>query len=149
MTKKAQDEKTIKALSIKQPWAGLIIAGIKPVENRSWMTYYSGRLAIVSSAKPDAQAMRDMESQLGKLPAACYVNGSILGTVDMTGAIWEADDGGTESDVPDRVTDSVLEWWNTDSIGWILERPTRLRSPIPYKGRLGLYSIPMVLLGNM
>jgi len=137
----AGDPQTIKALSIKQPWAGLIMAGIKTVENRSWSTMYSGTLAIVSSAKPDKQAMTDMRRKLGRLPDICNVNGAILGTVELTGMLWTADDGVAESDHP-RVTQKMLDWWNDDGVGWIVERPKRLPSPIPYKGRLGLYNIP-------
>lgn len=141
----AGDPQTIKALSIKQPWAGLILAGIKTVENRSWSTMHSGTLAIVSSAKPDKHAMEDMRRKLGKLPDICNVNGAILGTVQLTGMLWTADDGVAESDHP-HVTESMLEWWISDSVGWIVERPKRLPSPVPYKGRLGLYNIPAELL---
>ena len=143
--KRKPDDSTIKALSIKNPWAGLIIAKIKTVENRSWSTMYSGTLAIVSSAKPDRQAMEDMESKYGILPPECYIHGAILGTVDVTGMLWTAEDGVAESDHP-RVTKKMLAWWNPDSVGWIMERPKRLPSPVPYKGRLGLYSIPIDLL---
>src|SRR5438045_8559495 len=37
---------TMKALSIRQPWAWLIVNGHKPVENRSWSTKYTGKLLI-------------------------------------------------------------------------------------------------------
>jgi hypothetical protein len=31
------------ALSVRQPWAWLIVNGYKDVENRSWTTHYRGR----------------------------------------------------------------------------------------------------------
>lgn len=34
------------ALTIKQPWASAIMAGLKRVENRTWRTDYRGPLAI-------------------------------------------------------------------------------------------------------
>lgn len=40
-----------KVLSVKQPFAYLICAGIKDVENRTWKTKYRGRVLIHSSAK--------------------------------------------------------------------------------------------------
>lgn len=43
--------KKFKAISIKQPWAYLICAGIKDVENRTWPTKYRGRVYIHASAK--------------------------------------------------------------------------------------------------
>lgn len=36
----------MKALTIRQPWASLIAAGVKTIETRSWSTKYRGRLAI-------------------------------------------------------------------------------------------------------
>jgi hypothetical protein len=36
----------MKALSIRQPWAWLIVNGRKPVENRTWPTRWRGRLLI-------------------------------------------------------------------------------------------------------
>lgn len=39
----------MKALSIRQPWAWLITMGYKPVENRTWETFYRGPVAIHAS----------------------------------------------------------------------------------------------------
>lgn len=46
----APDE--VLALSVKNPWASLIAAGLKPFEIRTWRTNYRGELLIVSSAAP-------------------------------------------------------------------------------------------------
>lgn len=48
----------IKALSIKQPWAWLIVQGFKPVENRTWWTNYQGPVLIHAGKRPDPQATR-------------------------------------------------------------------------------------------
>ena len=42
---------TMKTLSVKQPQATLICAGIKRVENRTWKTEYRGRLYIHASGE--------------------------------------------------------------------------------------------------
>ncbi len=51
----------MKALSIKQPWAHLIVHGaggnIKTIETRLWRTDHRGDLLIVSSKRPDAHMM--------------------------------------------------------------------------------------------
>ena len=36
----------MRKLTIRQPWASLIICGEKDVENRTWTTRYRGELAI-------------------------------------------------------------------------------------------------------
>lgn len=42
----------MKALSVKQPWAGMIAQRIKPIETRVWATDYRGELLICASKKP-------------------------------------------------------------------------------------------------
>jgi hypothetical protein len=42
----------MKAITIKQPWASLIVHGIKDIENRSWKTNYRGKILIHAAAKP-------------------------------------------------------------------------------------------------
>jgi hypothetical protein len=51
----------MRALSIRQPWAGLISLGQKNIELRTWRTHYRGELLIVSSAKklPVPYSMQD------------------------------------------------------------------------------------------
>jgi hypothetical protein len=36
----------MKVISIRQPWAELIVRGKKDIENRTWNTCYRGPLAI-------------------------------------------------------------------------------------------------------
>jgi hypothetical protein len=36
----------MKTLTVRQPWASLIVTGAKDVENRSWPTSYRGTLLI-------------------------------------------------------------------------------------------------------
>ncbi len=40
----------MKALTVRQPWASLIAAGVKTIETRSWSTKYRGPLAIHAGA---------------------------------------------------------------------------------------------------
>jgi hypothetical protein len=46
-------DSSIKALSVKQPWANMIASGQKTIETRLWPTEYRGSLLIVSSKTPD------------------------------------------------------------------------------------------------
>ena len=39
-------------LSLHQPWASLLVAGVKTVEGRSWASEHRGPLWIASTAKP-------------------------------------------------------------------------------------------------
>lgn len=57
----AQD--TGMCLTMHQPWASLLVYGIKRVEGRGWPTRYRGRLWIHAAAKqPDATETAEMEA---------------------------------------------------------------------------------------
>jgi hypothetical protein len=43
----------VRAISVKQPWAGLIASGRKTIETRTWATSHRGDILIVSCAKPE------------------------------------------------------------------------------------------------
>ena len=51
----------MKALTIKQPWATLIIQGDKRFEFRSWQTKYRGDLLIHAGKGIDKEAMKKFE----------------------------------------------------------------------------------------
>jgi hypothetical protein len=54
----------MRTLSIRQPWAGLIVAGIKDIENRSWSTSYRGPILIhAGKAKPPADWLEEIEDE--------------------------------------------------------------------------------------
>ncbi len=48
-------QKTLKALSLWQPWASLILLGYKHFETRSWFTDYRGSLVIHAAKKHDGR----------------------------------------------------------------------------------------------
>jgi hypothetical protein len=51
----------MKALSVKQPWAGLIRSGYKTIETRIWSTDYRGDLLICSSQRIDKKVMSQFD----------------------------------------------------------------------------------------
>lgn len=49
----------MKALTVRQPWASLIVLGIKQMETRSWHTHYRGSLVIhAAEAAPGRRGRR-------------------------------------------------------------------------------------------
>ena len=50
------------ALSIRQPWASLIVAGLKDVENRNWPTRFRGRFWVHAGKAVDRDAMDALAS---------------------------------------------------------------------------------------
>jgi hypothetical protein len=50
------DKPPQKAISIRQPWAWLIVNGFKDVENRSWKTKYRGPVLVHAGRKIEKYA---------------------------------------------------------------------------------------------
>ena len=48
----------MKALSLKQPWAELIVSGKKKIELRKWNTNFRGEFLVHASKHPDENAMK-------------------------------------------------------------------------------------------
>ncbi|NXA53201.1 TRIP4 protein, partial [Nothocercus julius] len=78
-------------LSMHQPWASLLVRGIKRVEGRTWYTSHRGRLWIAATAKrPSPQEISELEATYRMLLRkdvefpSDYPSGCLLGCVDMT-----------------------------------------------------------------
>jgi len=69
----------MKALSIKQPWAELILQGKKKIELRTWNTNFRGEFLIHASKIPDRKAMAEFGFK--ELPCGCIVGKAELNDV--------------------------------------------------------------------
>lgn len=136
----------MKSISIRQPWASLIAAGIKNVENRTWAPRYRGDILIVSSRSRPALA------DIGRAEKICatigarvpdeYPLGVALCVVHFGGILHLDDIGNTVTDHP-TITEIDGTWWDDGYTGWILE-DVRQIDPIPVVGRLGLYDVDLI-----
>ncbi|XP_054858937.1 activating signal cointegrator 1 [Eublepharis macularius] len=77
-------------LSMHQPWASLLVKGIKRVEGRTWYTALRGRLWIAATAKrPSPQEISEVEASYKVLLQKDldfpkdYPSGCLLGSVDL------------------------------------------------------------------
>ncbi|KAL7980013.1 hypothetical protein Chor_001281 [Crotalus horridus] len=77
-------------LSLHQPWASLLVKGIKRVEGRIWYTSHRGRLWIAATAKrPSPQEISELEATYRTLLREDlefpqdYPSGCLLGCVDL------------------------------------------------------------------
>ncbi|MGY4663183.1 hypothetical protein ACVWZ9_003977 [Pseudomonas chlororaphis] len=119
----------MKALSIRQPWAWLIIHGGKDIENRSWHTKYRGRFLVHASqgmTRAQYNAASWVAGPLGvNLPRfEDLQRGGIVGSVELVDCI-------TASDSP----------WYMGEVGLVLHDPMPLPFT-PLKGRLGFFEAP-------
>jgi hypothetical protein len=116
------------ALSIRQPWAELILSGKKTLEIRSWSTDYRGLLWVHVGLKSDPE----LERAFG---LTNLFRGGYIGTVVLGGVIpLDEDDW-----VFYRSKHLDLSRYQPNHYGWFLESPLRFATPIPGPGKLGLY----------
>src|SRR4051812_37374075 len=81
----------MKAISLYQPWASLVVLGIKRLETRRWRTPHSGLLAIHASRSfPDAgrllcrqEPLRTLLAEAGFDTEYDLPRGVLLGTVQL------------------------------------------------------------------
>ena len=70
---------TFVALSIKQPWAALIVAGLKTVEVRTWPTRRRGRVLIHAGKLADDRPQGWERVTTAELMEATRLRGGIIG----------------------------------------------------------------------
>ncbi len=113
------------ALSLRQPWAWLVVNGYKNIENRSWPTRHRGPLLIHASAtmtdlQPESFMVIQREYGV-RLPDSYHV-GRIIGVVDVV----------------DCVATHSSKWKTRGSWGWVLKNPRQLPER-DYKGSVGIF----------
>jgi hypothetical protein len=134
----------MKALSIRQPWASLIVLGIKDIENRTWATRERGTILVHASkgmtrdehedaiefavetirtdprhiGSAETRTLRELGFAFEDLP-----RGGIIGQVDLIDCV--------------RTSNSP---WYTGAVGFVLAnaKPLPFR---PLKGTLGFFEV--------
>lgn len=123
----------IPALSIRQPWAWLIVNGHKDIENRDWPTVFRGEL-LVHAGQTLTRPFYD--TTVAELSAAGLCPPDLPAFEDLPrgGLVgWT------------RVVDCLQEhpspWKLEGSHGFVL-RDSRPMPFVPWKGRLGFFNVP-------
>jgi len=117
----------MKALSIRQPWAWLIVHGHKDVENRTWKTDFRGKVLIHAGKQTDW---------------GCVSGTKIIGHNIPPPDILEAQCGGIVgvATIIDCVFCDSKSPWFTGPYGFILDFAKPL-SFMPCRGRLGFFEV--------
>ena len=118
----------MKAISIKQPWAWLIVNGYKDCENRKWTPSCSGEILIQASKQFDKKGydfVKKNMSYIKNLPKPeHYLQGGIVGKATIT-----------------KATNIVTSRWHEKGcIGIYLTDAEELPF-MPCKGRLSIFEV--------
>ena len=130
-----------KALSIRQPWAWLIVQGLKDIENRSWATKHRGPTLIHAAKGMTRQEYEDAADfayfgcGIQQMPTFEQMQrGGIVGLAEITACV-----------PPERRTS---RWHMEGCHGFAL----RGAQPLPFTplaGRLGFFDVPADVLDRI
>ncbi|KAG7584518.1 PUA-like superfamily [Arabidopsis suecica] len=133
-------------LTMHQPWASLLVHGIKRIEGRSWPAPIRGRLWIHAASKvPDEATIKAMEEFYQEIYAVDgitdiqfpqhYPVSRLIGCVEVVGC----------------VTSDELQNWDALPQGvrlegqtnfcWLCEQPQKLIIPFEMRGYQGVYNL--------
>jgi len=123
----------MKAISIRQPWADLVIQGKKTLDLRTRKINYRGPLAIHASQTIEEDACQQFEVDLASLTV-----GAVIGIVNLI-EVFAIDETLYREKADQHLSH---RGYRGDLYGWQFKEPKELHRPIMYRGRQGLFNIP-------
>jgi len=118
----------MKAISIRQPWAYLVVAGVKTIENQTWTTDYRGAVLIHAAVETDREARRQLRRLDVEVPGE-LVRGAIVGFAELVDVVTESSDR-----------------FFSGPFGFVLRNAQPLKRPIPMPGRLRLFDVNSITI---
>lgn len=126
---------TALALSIRQPWAWLILHAGKDIENRDWPTKFRGRIFVHASkgmTRDEWGSAWTFAHGTGANPKALEA-GLTFDNIERGGIVGSVE-------IVDCVSESPSRWF-MGRYGFVLRNP----QPLPFrplKGSLGFFKVP-------
>ena len=123
----------MKVLTIKEPWATLIIEGYKKYEFRSWKTKYRGKILIHAGKLLEKDMLKrfdkyNLDIKLGAIIGEAYLTDCILVTKEFQNNLRKID-----STVYARSN-------HEEMYAWKLENIKKYKNPVYVNGKLGLWN---------
>ncbi len=123
----------MKCLSLRQPYAELVVLGKKTIELRKWNTHFRGRFLVHASKTVDSRACARF-----RIRPETLATGAIIGKATL---FWVKKYGSRKEFVADaRRHLARYEEYGTSRYAFLLKDPIRLRRPISYRGSLNFFN---------
>lgn len=126
----------MKVLTVREPWASLIVNGYKKYEFRGWKTNYRGKILIHTSSLMD----KDMLDKF-KDYNLDYITGAIIGEAEIIDCIL------IDKEFNDELrSENLVVYGNsnhTETYAWKLNNVKKYDKIIYTKGKLGLWNYEM------
>lgn len=151
----------MKAISLLQPWATLVVIGAKHIETRSWNTNYRGDLLIHASKKftKEQKAICQQDPFASALEILEELSlGSIIGSVKLIEITTTDFYKQCSKGIPLKsgLKYSQKAWENElafgdyspGRFGWLLSNPISFSNHVDCKGSLGLWDMDQRICRN-
>jgi ASCH domain len=117
------------AMTVRQPWAELIVNGRKSIEIRSWSSNYRGGMWVHAGLKRNIE----LERRFGFRD---LYRGGFVGSVQLVAIVPVTHERWM------KWSDKHLDvaGYREGLVAWMLESPQRFLAPVPGKGELGLFT---------
>lgn len=159
-------------LSLWQPWSQLLVTGAKGVETRSWPIRHRGpllihaaktwnpNLACVAADGPFRAALERSGIVFTDTIEACKAGwgmpfGAVVGCVDVVACVpvdVVRSPGQDTSDLPAyyQVPETEIAFgdYTPGRFAFVCENPVRFATPVPARGRQGLFDVPDELVAT-
>lgn len=140
----------VRVLSVKQPWATLIVRGVKRFEARTWPPRWRGRIAIHASSTPirrsawlELVADAEVQETLARAGLSSYADVQALPKSAIVGAAKVADARIVLAWTPEelRDVDAALSSGFPPDILWRLTEPAEFTPITGVDGKLNLWTL--------
>ena len=125
----------MKCLSLKQPFAELIISGKKSIELRKWNTKFRGEFLVHASKKINKES-----AQRNNLDFARLVTGAIIGKATLYDVkVYDS----KNSFLKDKNKHLAPHDFMNYQFGFLVKNPRRFKKPIPIAGKLRFFEVDL------
>lgn len=137
----------MKVLSLLQPWATLVVMGIKKIETRSWSTNHRGTLLIhaskgkAGSIFADASLFKNYIHDFNKLPF-----GAIIGQVELVNVIRTEALGMSDEHINKlTIEEKAFGDYESGRYAWILEEAVMFEQAFYCRGSVSVWNCPPMI----
>lgn len=131
----------MKAITVYQPYAYAIIAGLKQYETRPRKTHIRGRVAVHAGRLDEVHATKhlsgnDFWALMAEIGGKTDLpRGAVLGTVEIADCVPVEEIVHTLSE-----REKALGDYSSGRFAWVLRNPVAFSTPVPAKGKQGWWN---------
>ncbi|MGI0042658.1 MAG: ASCH domain-containing protein [Nitrososphaeraceae archaeon] len=133
------DDNSMKCLSLRQPYAELLVSGKKTIELRKWNTNFRGEFLVHASKNVNKEKCKSLDIEHPKLTVGAITGRAILDDVrryDIKAQFMK--------DKSRHYADANI--FNSYMYGFMISNAHRFKYPVPYSGRLGFFEVDQSII---